>query len=96
MLNSAGRNEEVTDLIHCFAEGLLGLFDNSCLASFSKVFVAGFSKTCPVRFLEVDVGSPRLVNRCQFGVDGGEDGQMIAGQCGSDYQSDCSAMSLKA
>ena len=34
--------------------------------------------TCPVRFLEVDVGSPRPYNRGQFGVDGDEDGQMIA------------------
>ena len=36
--------------------------------------------TCPVRCLEIDVGSPRLVNRGQFGVDGDEEGQMIAGQ----------------
>ena len=35
---------------------------------------------CPVRFLEVDVGSPRPINRGQFGVDGDVDGQMIAGQ----------------
>ena len=36
--------------------------------------------TCPVRFLEVDVGKPRLINRGQIGVDGDEDGQMIAGR----------------
>ena len=47
---------------------------------FSKVFVAGFSTTFQVRFLEVDVGSPRPINRGQFGVDGDEDGQMMAGQ----------------
>ena len=78
MLNAAGRNEEATG--HCFPEGLQGLLDSSCFASFSKVFVAGFSLTCSVRFLEVDVGSPRPTNRGQFGVDGGEGGQMIAGQ----------------
>ena len=32
---------------------------------------------CPVRFLEVDVGSPRPINHGQFGVDGDEDGQKI-------------------
>ena len=32
----------------------------------SKVFVAGFSMTCPVRLLEVDVGSPRSINHGQF------------------------------
>ena len=74
------RNEETTVLIHCFPEGLLGLFDSSCFASFSQVFVAGFSITCPVCYLEVDVGSPRPINHGQFGVDGDEDGQMIAGQ----------------
>ena len=74
-----GRNKEATGLIYCFPEGLLGLFDSFCFASFSKVFVAGFSMTYPVRFLEVDVG---LINRGQFGVDGDEDGQMIAGQLG--------------
>ena len=31
-------------------------------------------------FIEVDVGSPRPFNRGQIGVDGDEDGQMIAGQ----------------
>ena len=67
-----------------FPEGLLGLFDISCFASFGMVFVAGFSITCPVRFLEVDVGSPRPIKRGQFGVDGNEDGQMIAGQRGGD------------
>ena len=80
MLDAADRNEEATGLIHSFPEGLLGLFDSSCFASFSQVFVAGFSITCPVRFLEVDLGSPRPINRGQFGVDGDEEGQMIAGQ----------------
>ena len=80
VLNAAGRNEEATGFIHCFPEGLLGLLDSSCLASFSQVFVAGFSITCPVRFLEVDVGSQRPINRGHFGVDGDEDGQKIAGQ----------------
>ena len=80
VLNEAGRNEEATCLTHCFPEGFLGLFDSSCYASFSKVFVAGFCIACPDRFLEVDVGSTRLINRGQFGVDGDEDGQMIAGQ----------------
>ena len=46
-----------------FSESLLGLFDSSYFASFSKVFVAGFSIASPVRFLEVDVGSPRPINR---------------------------------
>ena len=36
--------------------------------------------TCQVRFLEVDVGSPRPIYRGLFGVYGDEDGQMIAGQ----------------
>ena len=36
---------------------------------------------CPVGFLEVDVGSPRPINRGQFRVDGDEDGQLIVGQC---------------
>ena len=62
-----------------FTVCLLGLFDSCCFASFSKVFVAGFSITCPVRFLEV-VGSPRSINRGQFSADGDDDGQMIAGQ----------------
>ena len=75
VLNAAGRNEEATGFIHCFPEGLLGLFD-----SFSQVFAAGFSITCPVRLLEDDVGSPRPNNRGQFGVVGDENGQMIAGQ----------------
>ena len=79
-LIAAGRNEEATGLIHCFPEGLLGLFDSSCFASFRKVFVAGFSTTCPVRFHEADVGSPSHINRGHFCVDGDEDGQMIAGQ----------------
>ena len=79
MLCAAGRNEEATGLIHCFPEGLLGLFDSSFFASFSKIFAAGFSIPCPDRFLEVDVGSPWPINRGQFGVDGDEDGQMFAG-----------------
>ena len=73
-------NVEATGLIHCFPEGLLGLFDSSCFASFSKVFVAGFSISCTFLFLEVDVSSLRPINRGRFGVDGDEDGQMIAGQ----------------
>ena len=84
MLNAAGRNEEATGFIHCVPEGLLGLFDSSCFASFSKVLVAGFSITCPVRFLEVDAGSPWPTNRGQFAVDCDEDGQIIAGQLGRD------------
>ena len=36
--------------------------------------------TCPVRFPKADVGSPRPINRGQFGVDCDEDGQIIAGQ----------------
>ena len=80
ILNAAGRNEEATGFIYCFPESLFGLFDSSSFPSFSQVFVAGFSMTCPVRLLEVDVGSSRPINRGQFGVDGDEDGQMIAGQ----------------
>ena len=80
VLNATGRNEEATGFIHCFPEGLLGLNDSSCFAIFSQVFVAGFSITCPVRCLEVDVGSPRRINRGQFGFHGDEDGQMITGQ----------------
>ena len=80
MLNAASLYAEATGFIHCFPEGLLGLFDSSCFASFSQVFVARFSITCQVRFLQVDVGSPRPINREQFGVDGNEDGQLIAGQ----------------
>ena len=75
-----GRNEEATGLIYCFPESLFGLYDSSCFASFSKVFVVGYSIACQVRFLEVDVGSPRPINRGLFGFDGDEDGQMIAGQ----------------
>ena len=78
--NAACRNEETTALIHCFPEGLLGLFDSFSFARFSKVFVVGFRIACPVRFLEVDVGSPRPINRGQFGVDGDADWQMIVGQ----------------
>ena len=80
VLNAAGRNEEATGHIHCFPEGLLGLFHSSCFASFNKVFLACLSITYPVRFFEIDVGSPRPINRGQFGVEGDEDGQMIAGQ----------------
>ena len=80
MLNAAGLNEDAAGIIHCFPEGLLSLFDSSCFARFSQVLVAGFSITCPVSFLEVGVGSPRPINRGLFGVDGVEDGQMIAGQ----------------
>ena len=74
------RKEEATSFIHCFPEGLLGLLDSSCFASFSQVFVAGFSIACPVCLPEVDVVSPRPINRGQFGFDGDEDGQLIAGQ----------------
>ena len=80
MSNAASRNEEETGFIQCFAEGLLGLFDSSCFASYSKVFDAGFNITRPVSFLEVDVGSSRPINRGQFGVNGDVDGQMIAVQ----------------
>ena len=80
MSNVAGRNEEATGLIHCFREGLLSFFDSYCFASLSQVFVAGFSMTCPVRILEVHVGSQRSIYRGQFGIDGDEDGQMFAGQ----------------
>ena len=69
----AGRNEEATSLIHCFPEGLLGLFDSSCFASISKVFVAGFGITCPDRFVKVYLGSLRPINRGQYGVDGDEE-----------------------
>ena len=75
-----GQNYEATGLIHCIPEGLLGLFDSSCFASFSKLFIAGLSITCQVRFLEVDVGSLRPIIRGQFGIGGDEDGQMIADQ----------------
>ena len=75
MPNAAGRNEEATGLIRCFPKGLQGMFDSSCFAS--KVFVADFNIRCTVRFLEVDVGSPRPSG--QFGIDGDEDRQMIAG-----------------
>ena len=61
--SAAGRNEGANGLIHCFPEGILGVFDSSCFASFSKVIVVGFSITCTVRFLEVDVGSPRPIDR---------------------------------
>ena len=75
---------EATGFIHCFPEGFLGLFDSSCFARFSKVFVARFSIACPGCLLEVVVGSPRPINRGQFRVDGDEDGQMIAVQGGKD------------
>ena len=84
MSNAAGRNEEATGLIYCIPEGLIGLFGSSCFASISKVFVAGFSITCPVCFLEVDVGSLRPINRGQFGVDSDEDGHMNADLRGRD------------
>ena len=38
----------------------------------------------PSPLLEVYVGLPRPINRGWFEVDGDEDGQMIAGQCGGD------------
>ena len=79
MSNAAGRKEEAPGLIHCFPEGLLDLFDSSCFASFSMVFVAGFNITCPVRILEVDVDSPWAINGRQFRVDG-VDGLKIAGK----------------
>ena len=63
-----------------FFISFLGLFDNSCFACFSQVFVAGFSITCPVCFLEVDVGSPRPINRGLLEIDGDEDGLVTAGQ----------------
>ena len=77
MLNAAGRNEEATGFIHCFPECFLGMVESSYFARFSKVFVAGFSMTCPVRFLEVDAGSTTPIKRGQSGVDGNEDGQML-------------------
>ena len=80
VLNVVGRDAEAIGLIHTFPEGLLGMIDSSCFASFNKVFVTGFSITCPVRFLEVDVGSPRPIKRGQIGVDGDDGGQKIAGQ----------------
>ena len=67
-MNAVGRNDLSTCFIHCFPDGLLGLFDSSCFTSFSQVLVAGFSIACPVRFLEVDVDSLRPINREQFGV----------------------------
>ena len=39
------------------------MFDCSCFASFSYVFVAGFNITCPVRFLEAYAGLPKPINR---------------------------------
>ena len=80
MLNSAGRNDKATDLTHCFHEGLLNLYDSSWFASFSNVFVAVFSIARPVRFLEVDVGSPWPINHGLFRVEIDKDGQMIIGQ----------------
>ena len=80
MSTAAGLNEEAIGPMHSFSEGFLGLFDISCLTSFNKICVERFSIACPVRFLEVDVRSPRPINREKFGVDGDEDGQMIAGQ----------------
>ena len=96
MSNAAGRNEEATGLIHCFPEGLLCLFDSSCFAKFSKVFDAGFSITCPVRFLEVDVRLPRFINSVQFGVDGMKMGKLsLVSEVETD-QSDRSAISMEA
>ena len=80
MSNATGRNEEATGLIHCVPGVILGLFDSSYFTSFSNVFVADFCIMSPVCLLEVDVGTPRLINRGQFGVDSDEDGQMIPGQ----------------
>ena len=80
VLNVVGRNAVATGLIHSCPECLLGMIDSSCFASFNKVFVTGFSITCPVRFLEVGIGSPRPINRGQIGVDGDDGGQKIAGQ----------------
>ena len=79
--------EEANDLIQCFPERLFGLFDSSSSASYSKVFAVGFSITCSVRFLEVDEGLPRPINRGQFGVDGDEDGHMIVVVVCSPHQS---------
>ena len=79
-LNAAGRNEEPTGFIHGITYDRLGLFDSCCFACFSKVFVAGFSITCSVRFYDVFIGSPWPYNRGQFGVVGDQDGQVIAGQ----------------
>ena len=56
----------------CFTVHSHSQFIHSC---FSKVFAADFSITCQVRFLEVDVGSPRPINHGQLGVDGDQDGQ---------------------
>ena len=96
MSNASGMNLEAIGPIHCFPEGLLGMFDSPCFASFCKVFVAAISIACPVCFLEVDVGSPRPINRGQFGVDGGEDRQMMLASLVEIDQSDSSAMSLEA
>ena len=41
------------------------------------MFVAGFSITYPFRFREVDVSTPRPIDRGQFRVDVDEDGQMV-------------------
>ena len=90
------RSEDATSLIHCFPGGLLCFFDSFCFASFNKVFVAGFSITCQVRFPDVDVGSTIPIICGQFGVDGDEDGQMIAVSDMETNQSDSSALSLEA
>ena len=78
--NAADRNEEANGLIHYFPDCLLGLFGSCCLASFSKLFVAGFSICYPVRFHEVDLGSPMPTNRGQFEIDGDEERQMTEGK----------------
>ena len=49
----------------------------SCL---QQGICAAFGIACQLRFLVADVGSPRPINFGQFGVDGNEDWQMIAGQ----------------
>ena len=73
MLNAADQNEEVTGFVHSFSDDRI----SSCFVSFSKVFVTGFSITCPVCFFD---GSLRPIYRGQLGIDGDEDGQMIDGQ----------------
>ena len=62
----------------CFPEGHIGMFEICSFAIFSKVFIAGFSITCPFRFHDIDVGSPLSINRGQFEVVGDKDGQVFA------------------
>ena len=92
----AGRNEEATDLINFIAEALPGLFSSSCFTRFCKVFVSGFSIASSVRFLEVNEGSSRPINRGQLGVDGDEDGQMIMASEVETDQTDNSAILFEA